>query len=212
MYCTGSTSPTNQPRTPFICTPRVPICLSFNSQQGATPLWSLWIKTLLVEQSANTVKKVELGMDRAQSHIWLSANSYMVTHSRIYLCIRQNIYDFAAPNLFRISSFIRKTCLNFFFSQNHHVPQVKICLRTVIDPWPFNIFHFCKVKGKGLLEVLKIQILMTCECIKSVLRWKVSILLKDKSKSSMSSFTTVGKKKKNASMTIWTEQQRFIWF
>ncbi len=34
-YCTGTTSPTNQPRTDlFLCTPRVPFCLSFNGQQG----------------------------------------------------------------------------------------------------------------------------------------------------------------------------------
>ncbi len=32
---------TNQGWTSFICTPRFPICLSFNSQH-ATPLWSLW--------------------------------------------------------------------------------------------------------------------------------------------------------------------------
>ncbi len=37
-----SASPRNQPRTPFICTQRVPICLSFNSQQGGTSIWSLW--------------------------------------------------------------------------------------------------------------------------------------------------------------------------
>jgi hypothetical protein len=30
---------TNRGRTPYICTPWVPICLSFNSQQGPPPLW-----------------------------------------------------------------------------------------------------------------------------------------------------------------------------
>ncbi len=41
LLCTGTTSSTNQPRKiPFSCTPWVPICISFNSQQRS-PLSSL---------------------------------------------------------------------------------------------------------------------------------------------------------------------------
>jgi hypothetical protein len=53
IFCTRTMSPTNQQgRTPFICTPRVPICFSFNSRQGS-PLSGLSAPTHL----SNTLDK-----------------------------------------------------------------------------------------------------------------------------------------------------------
>ncbi len=65
----------------------------------------------------------KLGMEQLQSHIWLTASSYMGKYLRISSCIRKPflIYDFATAHLW-ISLYTRKI---FFFYQCR-MPQLQL--------------------------------------------------------------------------------------